>query len=497
MGTTLDWNPGQHATTHDVYFGSASILDSGDFRGNQPGTSFDPGSLQYDTLYYWRIDEVNESGTTQGVTWSFRTEADPLAIPPGPASSPGPAHLGTDVSIDAILSWTGDPLATSHDVYFDTDTSFGSPTNQVGTSFDPGTLLHDTTYYWRVDEVNVYGTATGALWSFSTESAPVPLTMAISDLDGVREDQPRNRWQARITAEVRDGEGRVLENATVYGTWSSGTSGSGECSTGGNGRCDITKDRLKAGVTSVGFTVTSVTHAGAYNYEPSSNADPDGETNGTSITIPTGNGGGSANAAPSVSITNPTGSSFASGTSIEFSGNASDDEDGDLTTGLQWTSSLDSLIGNGGNFSTSNLSAGDHVITASISDSGGENGSDTVSITVTSGPPTTVNAHVFSLNESSSSAPKSRWSASVHVKIHNADHDPLPNVEVTGSWSNGTNGSGSCPTDGGGECTITKNSLKGNVGSVTFTITGIAGTGVTYQSGENEASATSTTVLRP
>ena len=34
---------------------------------------FDPGTLASATLYYRRIDEVNASGTTTGVLWSFTT----------------------------------------------------------------------------------------------------------------------------------------------------------------------------------------------------------------------------------------------------------------------------------------------------------------------------------------------------------------------------------------------------------------------------------------
>jgi serine protease len=96
-------------------------------------------------------------------------------------------------------------------------------------------------------------------------------------------------------------------------------------------------------------------------------------------------GGGGGNNPPSVSITSPSnGASFASGTSISFSGSASDTEDGDLTSSLVWVSSLDGQIGTGGSFSAV-LSDGTHTITASVTDSGGSSGSDSVSITVGGG----------------------------------------------------------------------------------------------------------------
>ena len=98
------------------------------------------------------------------------------------------------------------------------------------------------------------------------------------------------------------------------------------------------------------------------------------------------------NTAPTVSITAPTnGTTVTEGDSLSFSGNASDAEDGSLTTSLFWTSSSDGAIGSGGSFSTSTLSVGSHTITASVTDSGGLGGSDSVGVTVLSSvdnPPT-------------------------------------------------------------------------------------------------------------
>ena len=94
--------------------------------------------------------------------------------------------------------------------------------------------------------------------------------------------------------------------------------------------------------------------------------------------------GGGGNTAPSATITSPAdGASFVAGTSVSFAGSANDAEDGNLTGSLSWTSSLDGNLGSGGSFSTSGLSVGSHTITASVTDSGGLSGSDSVAITVT------------------------------------------------------------------------------------------------------------------
>jgi len=78
VNTDVSWSNGGGATSYDVYFGTDLTPDSGEFRGNQSGTSFDPGTLAYSTTYYWRIDSKNSTGTTTGNVWSFTTENQPV-----------------------------------------------------------------------------------------------------------------------------------------------------------------------------------------------------------------------------------------------------------------------------------------------------------------------------------------------------------------------------------------------------------------------------------
>jgi hypothetical protein len=103
------------------------------------------------------------------------------------------------------------------------------------------------------------------------------------------------------------------------------------------------------------------------------------------------------NAAPVVTITSPAdGSSFGSAASVSFAATATDVEDGDLAAGLSWTSSLDGAIGSGASFSTSSLSCGDHLITATVADSGGLPGSDAIALTITGGAPVSITVDNFS-----------------------------------------------------------------------------------------------------
>ena len=99
-------------------------------------------------------------------------------------------------------------------------------------------------------------------------------------------------------------------------------------------------------------------------------------------------GGSGGNTAPAVAITAPSnGASVVAGASVAFSGSASDAQDGNLSAGLVWVSSLQGQIGTGASFARSDLVVGTHAITASVADSGGLVGSAPVTLQVTSASP--------------------------------------------------------------------------------------------------------------
>jgi hypothetical protein len=74
---TLRWTPGCSATSHDVYFGTswAQVNTMADPCATKSvgDESYNPGTLDYLTWYYWRIDEVDGPNTWRGRIWRFRT----------------------------------------------------------------------------------------------------------------------------------------------------------------------------------------------------------------------------------------------------------------------------------------------------------------------------------------------------------------------------------------------------------------------------------------
>jgi hypothetical protein len=198
----LSWTAGKDAITHKVYFGTSS--SPGLVATLNAGTeAYDPGTLAYDTPYYWRVDEVNGNNTETGALWSFTTMVDPSLPAPGQAGSPDPQHQASGVAIDAVLSWSAGLYATSHRVYFGVcGAALQDLGSQSGTSYAPGPLEFETEYCWRIDEVNTTAITPGVEWSFTTTAQPT--LVPSSENNG-------KTWTARVT----DSSG-----ANLTGSWS-------------------------------------------------------------------------------------------------------------------------------------------------------------------------------------------------------------------------------------------------------------------------------------
>ena len=179
----LNWMPGDFVVSHDVYLGEnfddVNNGAEGTFQGNQapanlvigfPGFPY-PDGLVPGTTYYWRVDEVNDTDPNspwKGHVWSFM-------VPPRIAYDPGPPDRANFVDPNIILSWAPGFGSKLHTVYFggnfdDVNSAVvGLP--QPDTTYTPGTLELEKTYYWRVDEFSGASTNKGDVWSFTITKA--------------------------------------------------------------------------------------------------------------------------------------------------------------------------------------------------------------------------------------------------------------------------------------------------------------------------------------
>jgi subtilisin family serine protease len=95
-------------------------------------------------------------------------------------------------------------------------------------------------------------------------------------------------------------------------------------------------------------------------------------------------GGGTGNSAPSVTITKPSnGASFQCPAAVQIAGQATDAQDGDLSSAIGWTDN-GATLGTGASLTKSYActAAGNHSIVARVTDSGGLFSTDTVQITI-------------------------------------------------------------------------------------------------------------------
>ncbi|MFH1718379.1 MAG: LamG-like jellyroll fold domain-containing protein, partial [Planctomycetota bacterium] len=218
LDAKLSWAPGFGAKLHTVYFGDDfdTVSNAAGGRLLPDATFTPPGPLELAKTYYWRVDEFNPPATYKGAVWSFRTE--------GTAANPSPAKGAVDVSPTPILKWTAGSLAASHEVYLGADSDAvknadkTSPeykgTQALGEeTYDAGKLELETTYYWRIDEVNSTQPGSpwiGNVWSFTTGDF-----LVVDDFESYNDIDPPDPASNRIFESWIDGFGTTDNGALV------------------------------------------------------------------------------------------------------------------------------------------------------------------------------------------------------------------------------------------------------------------------------------------
>lgn len=114
------------------------------------------------------------------------TSTEPDNAEPGIPSNPDPENNSIDVSLTPSLAWEcidpeGDAL--SYDVYFgaSVDPALAN-TGQNITTYDPGILFEETTYFWKINAHDDHSNSTtGDIWQFTTLSGG---SGTVTDIDG-------------------------------------------------------------------------------------------------------------------------------------------------------------------------------------------------------------------------------------------------------------------------------------------------------------------------
>jgi hypothetical protein len=218
----------------------------------------------------------------QGGSFAVDLSRGPAGVspPPPPANTAPVANAGPDQAVSdadgdgsqsVTLNGTGssDPggsiVSYSWSESGSTIASGASPSVVLGVGVHAITLLvTDNGGLTATDQVVI--------------TVQAPPTLHVSDLDG---SLGKRNASAVVTITVRDQNGNPVSGVIVSGVWTGGFSAT--CTTNAAGQCSVSRNFAKK-QTSLSFTVTALAKSG-YAYRSAENTDPDGDSNGTVITV--------------------------------------------------------------------------------------------------------------------------------------------------------------------------------------------------------------------
>jgi len=134
-----------------------------------------------------QVEYISTNNDAETLTWSTATMAE-VIVPAGPlqppvrASGANPPNGAVNVKQTPVLRWDAGLKAAKHNVYFGTDATavenattasagiYRGQQDLAANSYVPteAPLAWNSTYYWRIDEVNAANTWAGSVWSFTT-----------------------------------------------------------------------------------------------------------------------------------------------------------------------------------------------------------------------------------------------------------------------------------------------------------------------------------------
>lgn len=164
----LSWTAGEGATSHRVHLGTSNPPP---YVGPSVGSTYNPGTLQPLTTYYWRIDAQNATGTATGDLWQFTTAWGDVVAPSVPTDVQASAQTASSIQVTWTAS-TDNVAVTGYKIFRDGGVVGTSPT----TSYNDTGLQPETTYSYTVSAYDAGGNT-------SAQSSPPAVVATPPDTD--------------------------------------------------------------------------------------------------------------------------------------------------------------------------------------------------------------------------------------------------------------------------------------------------------------------------
>ena len=150
-------------------------------------TTYALSSLEYETVYEWRVRSSNTYGIGDTGEWSdirsFTTRAAPTPDQPAKPVLESPANSASNQPRELTVEWAEADRATSYTVQVSDDnfSSLDVEETVSSTSTTISELDFETTYKWRVIGHNEAGQGDWSeSWAFTTEGSPAPGQVTLS-----------------------------------------------------------------------------------------------------------------------------------------------------------------------------------------------------------------------------------------------------------------------------------------------------------------------------
>ena len=153
---------------------------------------------------------------------------------------------------------------------------------------DSATVKYTPASGWSGVDTFTYRVRDGVLYSAPatvTVTTGPPVLLHVGDLDGNTVVNTSTRYTINITVFVHDGTHGPVSGVTVTGNWSGATTGGVSCKTTTAGTCVLSKGNILRGSGNVTLTIAGLALSPIGVYTPSSNHDPDADSNGSVIVL--------------------------------------------------------------------------------------------------------------------------------------------------------------------------------------------------------------------